>query len=69
MGLYVLIHNVSRPDTTEVCDYEWRAQINDRVLAQGLVVDHRREDGWIALLQRVVDDATKAAGSPCRTTG
>lgn len=63
MSLYLIIHNLSDPTQPipEVCDYEWWAQINERVLAAGVVREHARADGWIALAKRVMADAERGA--------
>ena len=65
MSLIVVLQN--RSGLAPVSDYTYRVLVGDgsprsRTIAAGTIVQHRRTDGWKALVQRVlaesIDDAT-----------
>lgn len=55
--LILLVHNIS--NLAPISDYAWEARVNDYCLATGTVRGHRREDGWTALLQLIIEDAKR----------
>lgn len=79
MALIVVIQNVS--SLAPVSDYDYRVLVGDgtpersHTIASGKILAHTRDDGWKALVQRVLDEsktvdpvleAAIAAGSPSR---
>lgn len=55
--LIVLLHNES--NLAPVSDYRGQVRINDRVIWEGRVEGHTREDGWPALLRMLADAGEK----------
>lgn len=53
MALIVVIQNMS--NAAPVSDYAVEVRINREVLGEAIVTGHRRADGWLALLARVVE--------------
>lgn len=52
MALVIVLRNISQLDA--ISDYEYRIQINDRVIESGIVKDHYRVEGWEALLEKLL---------------
>src|SRR5487761_579354 len=55
------IVNVS--DLDDVSDYEWYLYAEGRLMDSGEVKDHRRDDGWAPLVQRILERVTGQAAS------
>lgn len=61
MALIVVLTNISQ--LASVSDYNYEVLVGDgtvarsNVIAKGQVLQHRREDGWQVLVQRVLDEA------------
>lgn len=36
-----------------ICDYDWVAYVNQRIIAEGTVKGHNRDDGWIVLVEKL----------------
>ncbi len=57
--LIVTFHNIS-PVGTEVCDYDVEVLVTTtptttKHIWSGAITNHRREDGWRALIKRLAD--------------
>ena len=68
--LVVLARNVYT-DQHEVADYHVRVLINERVIWEGMVVEHLRPDGAAALLERIASDMRRfpSKASPAAAGG
>jgi hypothetical protein len=54
--LIILIHN-DGTGTNESANYTYEVRVNnDRVLAEGVIKGHNREDGWEKLVQMLLED-------------
>ena len=53
--LTILIHN-DNTGTPEIGHYDYEVRLNDHIIVTGRVENHRRDDGWHALLVRVAAD-------------
>lgn len=53
MALIITARNLT--GLNEISDYEVGAWINERPIWKGIVLKHRRDDGWAALVQMIVD--------------
>ena len=52
---------LERPDGT--ADYDVAVQLNTLQIARMTIKNHKRSDGWAALLQRIVDEENRRAKS------
>lgn len=60
MSLIVVLHNIS--GLAPISSYDYQVLVGDggprsTLLASGTVKDHRRDDGWKALVRRLLDEA------------
>ena len=59
MSLIVTVRNIS--GLAPVSDYEYKVLVGDgtlmgsHVISAGQIKEHKRSDGWKALIQRVID--------------
>ena len=47
-------------------DYSYVVKVNSELISIGRILGHRREDGWKALVQQVLDDAEPPVGNDTR---
>ena len=47
-----------------VCNYKWQACNNNRIIDTGIVIGHKRSDGWEALVEKIADQAHNAKMAP-----
>jgi len=40
---------------THIADYEYIVMVNAEKIAEGKVLKHRRKDGWVPLVRRIVE--------------
>lgn len=60
--LRLRILNVSSPGNDTMCSYHYEVDVNGRGIADGYVINHLRNDGWVALVKRIVEqEEAKAA--------
>jgi (p)ppGpp synthase/HD superfamily hydrolase len=52
MSLILVIRNVTK--LTPVSDYTYEVFINERVIASGTVIGHTRDEGWEALVRKLL---------------
>lgn len=65
MALIVVLRNIS--ELAPVSDYRYEVLVGDgsprsNVIARGTVCGHKREDGWKALVQQLLDTAPHDTG-------
>ena|SRR5579863_2658798 len=61
--LYLYIHNVTRPRgvlARGTADYDVAVQVNTVQLARFPVYNHKRDDGYSVLLQRIAEESARA---------
>lgn len=63
MALVIIIQNKTK--LAPVSDYDYSVRIGDgtrmgsKIIAEGEVIGHIRDDGWKALAQRVLDQSSE----------
>lgn len=66
MALIVVLRNLS--SLAPVSDYAYEVLVGDggptsRTITEGVVKGHRRDDGWRALVQRLLDEEVRSGPS------
>jgi len=51
----LIIEIVNKSNLAEVSDYEYRVRVNQREITTGKVKGHIRKDGWIPLVQMILE--------------
>jgi hypothetical protein len=53
--LTIQIHNVTQPRNDKDSNYTYDVYVNQDVIASGMVFGHDRSEGWINLVEMVLD--------------
>lgn len=54
MALIIVFQNTS-DSLPANSDYDYTVQVNDRVIEKGVVLQHIRADGWVALVRKMLE--------------
>ena len=57
--LIIYVYNVSGG---EVSDYKYEVMVNKEQIASGDIKGHKRDLGWVELVQKIVDNETEPYG-------
>jgi len=57
--LILTAQNVSRDSGNTVADYEVKVRVNEKIIWEGKVSNHVREDGWAQLIRRIAWEADR----------
>ena len=57
--LILTAQNVERNSDNSVADYEVKVRVNEKIIWQGKVSNHVREDGWEQLVRRIAWEAQR----------
>lgn len=54
----LILEIVNKSSLAPVSDYEYKVRLNHRVITEGKVEGHTRANGWVPLVQMIVDAET-----------
>lgn len=57
--LILTAQNVTRNPDNTVADYDVKVRVNEKVIWQGKVTGHVRDDGWAQLVRRIAWEAER----------
>ena len=55
--LEIYIRNLTR--CKPLSDYEYIVMVNAEKIAEGKILKHKRKDGWVPLVKRIVEQEAK----------